>query len=115
MNTQLYALMIVMLGLSAIWVFAINASLKALRGADPALYQVAVGDLFSYRGGRRRQSARPGFLTRLWPLHRWMRRQWRHHDVYKHRAVRRWMYVHHGALSALIAVFGVGVVMALFY
>ena len=112
MDTLVYSFAIVMLGLAAVWVFAINTSIEALRVADPALYRAAVCDL----AGRRRSSGapepdRPRSWTRLWPMQRWMRRQWRHQDVHKHRTVRRWMYVHHGAFSALIAVFGFGVAL----
>ena len=116
MGTLVYAFVIVMLGLSALWVFAINTSIEALRLADPALYRAAASDL----AGQRRspgapEPARPRSWIRLRPMHRWMRKQWRHHDVHKHRAVRRWMYVHHGAHSALIGVFGFGVALLLLH
>ena len=112
MGTLAYAFVIVMLGLTAVGLFAINTSIEALRLADPALFRAAATDL----AGKGLNAGPPGpDRPRSWimlrPMHRWMRAHWRHRDVHKHRAVRRWMYVHHGARSALIAVIGFGITL----
>lgn len=91
------------LALSGLWVLALRTSIRALRVADPALYQAVVSELAGVRGSRLTKPDATGFS-----MLRWMRKSWRHHDIRRHRAVRRWMYVHHGAHSALIAVSGFG-------
>jgi len=101
-----YAFLTALIALSALWVFAISISIKALRLADPALYRAAASEL---AGHRHAGSNKPD--TPLWPMRRWMRRQRHHRDDNKHKAVRRWMHVHHGAQSALVVLFGFGLVM----
>ena len=116
MGAFAYAFAIVMLGLTAVGVFAINTSIKALRLADPALYRAAASD---HAGARLSAGAtgrsQPGSWILLRQMHRWMRKHWRHRDVHKHRSVRRWMYVYHGARSALVAVVGFGVTLLLLH
>jgi hypothetical protein len=50
-----------------------------------------------------------------WRMRKWMRRMWQHHDVRKHRSVRRWMYAHQGTHTALIMFSGYGIAMALLH
>ncbi len=76
---------------------------RALRLADPGLYRAVANEIAGRRLGGLPDPDAP-FLKML----RWMRKKWCHSDVRKHKAVRRWMYVHHGAHSALIALFGYG-------
>ena len=101
-----FTFLIAMLALSAVWIFAINTSIKALRLADPALYRAAVDEL---AGRSFSDPAKPD--APVYRMRRWMRRMWHHRDIHKHRAVRRWMYVHQSAHTALIILFSYGVAM----
>jgi hypothetical protein len=106
MNMISFALIAAILALSAVWLFAINTSIKALRAADPALYRAAAIEL---AGHSFTNTASPD--ASLFRMRHWMWRMSRHNDVRKHRAVRRWMYVHRSAQTALIIVISFGVAM----
>ena len=109
MNMLGFKFLIALLALSAVWVFAARTTIKALRLADPGLYRAAANEIAG-----RRLAGRPDRDAPFLKMLLWMRRKWRHSDVRKHKAVRRWMYVHNGAHSALIALFG-GLVLLLLH
>ena len=108
MNMLGFKFLIALLALSAVWVFAARTSIKALRLADPGLYRAAANEIAG-----RRLAGLPAADAPFLKMLRWMRKKWRHSDVRKHKAVRRWMYVHHGAHGALIALFAYGLVFLL--
>ena len=103
-----YTFLIALLALGAVWLFSIDISIKALRLADPALYRAVACELAGGRGTGSRAAETP-----LFSMRHWMHRKWRHHDIRKHKVVRRWMYVHTGAHSALIALLGFGLALLL--
>jgi hypothetical protein len=75
-------------------------------GGTSGIGRAAANELARHRFSNTASPDAPFFRMR-----RWMWRMWRHNDVRKHRIVRRWMYIHRSAQTALIIVITFGIAM----